>query len=225
MGILILLVELICLAGFVVMMIHPEVLQDKVLVLPDPELSLSPESNDSFLAYDWIHPRQSTSEDRFFGFLLLSGMVTISTMLIYGAVMGRPGYLMPFFCIQVFHFCMTCLSGVGYFSYIPDIKRWIEAQPGLPYKEELLEMNSDWLVLVCVLSFAFTLLVEAYLIGMVWACYKYLVQYERNLTQGTLPIRTFNPEHTEDTEMLLPPKYEDAVRMAAEEPPPPPYAN
>ena len=38
---------------------------------------------------------------------------------------------MPFFCIQVFNFCMTCLSGIGYFSYIPNIKQWIEAQVSL----------------------------------------------------------------------------------------------
>ena len=41
---------------------------------------------------------------------------------------GQPGYLMPFFCLQVFDFCLTCLTIVGYFSYVPNIKRWIEVQ-------------------------------------------------------------------------------------------------
>jgi len=35
---------------------------------------------------------------------------------------------MPFFCVQVFDFCMSCLTAVGYFSYLPNIKKWISAQ-------------------------------------------------------------------------------------------------
>lgn len=208
------------------MMLHPEVLQmpHEVAIISDPQLDAS--SNDSFLSYNWIRSRQPNSQDNFFGFLFLSGMIAVSSMLVYGAIVGRPGYLMPFFCIQVFNFCMTCLSGIGYFSYIPNIKQWIEAQPGMPcVKEWLLSMDNDWLMLICVLSFALVLFIEAYLIGMVWSCYQYLIQYERNIAQGTLSVRTYNGERTEDTEMLLPPKYEDAVRMASEEPPPPPYAN
>ena len=35
---------------------------------------------------------------------------------------------MPFFCLQVFDFCVNCLTVVGYFSYIPNMKAWIAAQ-------------------------------------------------------------------------------------------------
>lgn len=38
---------------------------------------------------------------------------------------GKSSYLMPFFCLQVFDFCISCLMVVGYFSYIPDIRSWI----------------------------------------------------------------------------------------------------
>ena len=41
---------------------------------------------------------------------------------------NRPGYLLPFFCIQVFDFCLSCLTVVGYFSYAPNIKTWIKDQ-------------------------------------------------------------------------------------------------
>lgn len=81
-------------------------------------------------------------------------------------------------------------------------------------------------MLMAVVFFALVLIMKAYLIGMVWSCYKYLLQYERNTNSGL--IRTYQPtDSTEDTEMLLPPKYEDVIQMpaaSANEPPPPPYS-
>jgi lysosomal-associated transmembrane protein len=152
-------------------------------------------------------------------------------MLVYGAIKCRPGYLMPFFCLQVFDFCVSCLTVVGYFSYIPDIKRWIAAQEYLPWKEALLAVDNDWLMLMAVMFFVLVLTLKAYFIGIVWSCYKYLSTYERTITRGVL--RTYSGEQTgEDTEMLLPPKYEDVIAMPLEEepepvqeqPPPPPYS-
>jgi len=37
---------------------------------------------------------------------------------------------MPFFCVQMFDFCVSCLTVVGYFSYAPDMKLWL-CQEGL----------------------------------------------------------------------------------------------
>lgn len=41
---------------------------------------------------------------------------------------NRPGYILPFFCLQVFDFSLSCLSIVGYLSYSPNIKLWLRAQ-------------------------------------------------------------------------------------------------
>ena len=40
---------------------------------------------------------------------------------------SRPGYMVPFFCLHVFLFCLSCLTLVSYFSYAPhfNIKMWI----------------------------------------------------------------------------------------------------
>lgn len=34
----------------------------------------------------------------------------------------EPTYLLPFFCMQVFDFCVNLLGAVGAISYIPELK-------------------------------------------------------------------------------------------------------
>lgn len=34
----------------------------------------------------------------------------------------QPSYLLPFFCLQVFDFCVNLLGAVGAISYIPELK-------------------------------------------------------------------------------------------------------
>ncbi|KAJ8305264.1 hypothetical protein KUTeg_015809 [Tegillarca granosa] len=135
---------------------------------------------------------------------------------------SRPGYLMPFFCLQVFDFCLSCLTVVGYFSYAPNIKDWFRQQ-GLgcyPGMDSILRMDGEWLMLLCLLVLVLFLSLKAYLIGVVWACYKYLQL--RNLNRSVVREYTVDP----DTEMLLPPKYEDAIKAPVDSsPPPPPYTN
>lgn len=43
---------------------------------------------------------------------------------------GRARYLLPLFCLQVFDFCATSFSFVSYFSFEPEIRKWIAAQVG-----------------------------------------------------------------------------------------------
>lgn len=165
--------------------------------------------------------REWTSEDKTIGLMITFGTFLVTIMLVAGAIKGRPGYLMPFFCLQVFDFSLSCLTIVGYFSYMPDLKGWIEAQDCFPYKEYLLKMDGDWLMLLAVMFFMLILSMKAYFLGIVWACYKYLTGYQR-VSNG---VRRYTDGETDDSEMLLPPKYEDAIRMANEEPAPPPYTS
>jgi len=165
--------------------------------------------------YDsWLSKNTWTSEDKFMGMLITLTSFLITCMLVYGALRGKAGYLMPFFCLQVFDFCITCLTIVGYFSYTPNMKVWVAQQDGLPFKEYLLKMNPDWLMLLVVTFFVFVMTIKAYFIGVVWACYKYLTNRQ---LQGEVIRRVDNME---DGEMLLPPKYEDVVNIPAEQPPP-----
>ncbi|CAH1773464.1 unnamed protein product [Owenia fusiformis] len=164
-------------------------------------------------------PRKKvTQEDVFVAFLITFISLAFAAMLVYGAAKGRPSYLMPFFCVQVFAFCLTVLSVVGYFTYMPDVKQYISMQE-LPFKDELLKMDNEWLCLIVAVFFCFTLFIKAYLIGMVWACYKFLTR-----KQVTEAVNHYFDGNEEGGEMLLPPKYEDIVDQPAN-PPPPAYTN
>jgi lysosomal-associated transmembrane protein len=178
------------------------------------------------------------SDDKLFSFVTLVCCVVSSVLLIHGAIKGRPGYMVPFMGLQVFSFCATGLLVFTSFSYITNTKHWIAQLPDtFPYKAVLMSANPDHVMLSIVLASVSILVVKAYLIGMVWSCYKFLTQ------QNTLNARRRSTEqdsthNAEDAEMLLPPKYEDVVLMSADAVPvvvacdaatseltsPPPYA-
>jgi len=227
LGLFHLVAHILVLSMFSVMLLHPELVQEGQIFPSDGEVIESPtfDNNYSYGQYQWFRERQWTSDDKFVFLLINMGSFFVTVLLIWGAIKGNAGYLMPFFCIQVFDFCVSCLTIVGYFSYMPDIKKWIEMQP-LPYKEELLTLDADFLMLLVVAMFVGALTIKAYFIGVIWACYRY---FTCNMAiQGTATIlRAYEASNGEDSEMLLPPKYEDAIRMSLEEsieqPPPPAY--
>jgi len=193
--------------------------------------------------------KPATAEDKAVGAAVTAASLAITVMLIYGTARGRPGYIMPFFCLQAFDFCISCLTVVGYLSYMPDIKQWIKSQPDLPYKESLVAMSPQTLDLVAISFFFAVVLVKAYFLGVVWATYKYLanrlapqmavrdslsslyfpmlspVENRRNVAYSSDVDSEDQGEQAEAP--LLPPKYEDAIKAPKEEtlsvPPPPPY--
>lgn len=217
LGLFHLFVHILVLSLFAVVLLRPDLVQQQ----PNGELYIdvdTGEGNNQSMVH--VHLAKMTNESKFVGFLVTLGSLFVTLLLIYGAVRGQPGYMMPFFCLQVFDFCITCLTIVGYISYVPNVKRWIEMQESLPFKQELMEMDSDWLMLLAIMFFVMIMTIKAYLLGIVWSCYKYLSSYQR--VTGSAVVRTYSADG-EDGEMLLPPKYEDAVRMAQNEPPPPAY--
>lgn len=206
-----------------------------------------------------LNTKTPTAEDKCVGAAVTTSSLVITIMLIFGTARGRPGYLMPFFCLQAFDFCISCLTVVGYLSYMPDIKLWIKSQPELPFKENLLQMAPQSLDLLTITFFFLVVLVKAYFLGVVWATYKYLANrlaspdqpgserlrgplYYPVMSSGhdcsrrnLLGIEDGDSEDQSDQPEgapLLPPKYEDAIKMPvsapskADEnqvPPPPPY--
>jgi len=193
--------------------------------------------------------KPTTAEDKAVGVAVAASSLAITIMLIYGTARGRPGYIMPFFCLQAFDFCISCLTVVGYLSYMPDIKQWIKSQPDLPYKENLLAMSPQTLDLLAISFFFAIVLVKAYFLGVVWATYKYLVNrmgpqmaVRESLSSLYFPMLSPTAERRNDFSddpdsedqaehpgaPLLPPKYEDAIKAPKDEslasiPPPPPY--
>lgn len=229
-----LVVHLLVIGFLIVSSIHPEVLRNGLEPGTSMEMDgihvITPEKNEMnefkespAIIYETPNAtayRQWRKEDMCLAFVLTLCSLTLIIFLLYGTIKNRPGYLMPFFCLQVFDFCLSCLSVVGYFSYAPNIKLWIQQQ-GLgdcAVSRRLMEMDDQWLMLLFVLVFFLFLSLKAYLIGMVWACYKYLqlVNANRNV------VREYRVDP--DSEMLLPPKYEDAIKIPVDQLPPP-YTN
>jgi len=210
---------------------------------PPVNLDEEDEDDDRPLIGDAERPMFKTfdtmnSDDKLFSFVTLVCCVVSSVLLIHGAVKGRPGYMVPFMGLQVFSFCATGLLVFTSFSYITNTKHWIAQLPDtFPYKAVLMSANPDHVMLSIVLISVTILVTKAYLIGMVWSCYKFLTQQNTQSARrrSTEQDATHNPE---DSEMLLPPKYEDIVVLSADAVPvvvacdgavndptsPPPYA-
>ncbi|XP_076318926.1 lysosomal-associated transmembrane protein 4A-like [Tachypleus tridentatus] len=132
-----------------------------------------------------------------------TGIITF--LLVYGAVRAKPSYLIPFFCLQILDLMISALTMVGYFAYLPNIQDNIENMKDLPFRQELLQLDPELLCALIVCIFMVYLVVKAYLMAVVWACYRYL----RMMTCR----RQMEIHPDTDGEVLLPPDYETASKQ------------
>lgn len=102
-------------------------------------------------------------------------MFIVTLLLVHGALRRQPSHLMPFFFLQVFDFCISSMTMIGYVSYLPNIRQLIQDNPAFPFQQQLLAMNTKCLTFFAMLIFISTLMVKAYCISIVWRCYKYLM--------------------------------------------------
>jgi lysosomal-associated transmembrane protein len=231
-GIFALLLQLAALTLVAVVAMRPELLPDwwdTLKVSPPMGEFMDPSATAGSVSESrvwWLSRKNWTDDDKFVAMLLAGGSITATLMLIYGSLKGRPGHMVPFMGLQVFDFCITSLTVVSYFSYVPDVKRWMDEQNAFPLKNKIMSVEADWLMLAVVLAFVAILVIKAYLIGVVWSCYKYLGQQQQQLALTAVYPHDVTG-HPEDCKILLPPKYEDIAQLPPNfyvtSPPPPPY--
>jgi len=240
LGILDLLGHVTGLSLFLVALIHPDLMQNILPEAPSFPLTSSDLSNETGKLpaaprasgrenlQTWMYAKNWNVESLVAAIMLTVASMVIALCLIYGTIRGISKYVTPFFCVQMFDLCLSGLTMLSYFSDLTAVRAWITAQDKLPFKEQLLAMDNDHLTLLTLVIFIGTLSIKAYFIGVVWSCYKYLKLHEVLGTQSR--GRMYSTEASnqpEDTEMLLPPKYEDVLLMPADEnpqePPPPAY--
>lgn len=215
----------------IVALLHPEWVQAYIpgLLEPSSEFMFGLGNSTNSSQATWLYARDLISDNLMISILLTVGSLAITVCLIYGTIVGRPQFITPFFCIQVFELCIAGMMMLSYFSDIPDLKKWIATREKLPFRDAVLRMDNDHLTLIALVIFVLVLSVKMYLIGIVWACYKYLKQHEVVARQTR--VRVYDREtalSAEDNEMLLPPKYEDVLQMPnpnpqSSAPPPPAY--
>ena len=169
-------------------------------------------------------------EDRSVIFLITLFSSAIVLMLIYGVMKNKPSYLMPYFSIKIFQVLMSCLTTLGFYSCLPNVRVWIQNHTYFPYKNTLLVLDNHTLELFAFSFLLSTILIKLYTCIIVWYCYRYMLtmQAYRNGGVGGSHCRSttlegstginfddnnFNSEFKIDDETLInkPPKYEDVV--------------
>ncbi|KAH8300179.1 hypothetical protein KR044_011170 [Drosophila immigrans] len=167
------------------------------------------------------------------GGLVCTCMIAITLMMIYGIIKGKPSHLLPFFCLQLFDFAITTLTAAGYLCYLQAIHRIIAESHRLPWREKLLELPPEELVVVVLVVFVCIVFLKAYCIGIVWRCYKYLTlrqQHLRSLLPCVLPETVlhgglgsggFGAEERAYSTLL--PNYDEAIAQYLKQAPPPSY--
>ncbi|GAB1604274.1 lysosomal-associated transmembrane protein 4A-like [Argonauta hians] len=219
-----LLTHLFALCLLVIATVHPEMLN----------IFRSSSTSSSTIQFDQYLRKEDNSpvlldpfrnkEDLCVVYVITFCSTIMCVLLIYGAVKHRPGYLIPFFGLQVFDFCLNCLTIVGSSLFTPNIKLWLQEQglENYPGFQSFMNLNSDLQMLLVVTFFVVFLLIRAYCLGVIWSCYR----YTQLVAAGRSLIREYTVDP--DTEMMLPPSYEDAIKVPLSDlvaMPPPPYVS
>jgi len=158
------------------------------------------------------------------GGLVCTCMIAITLMMIYGTIRGKPGHLLPFLCLQLFDFAITTLTAAGYLCYLQAIHRLVAQSYRLPWREELLQLSPEQLVVVVLIVFICIVFLKAYAIGIIWRCYKYLTLQQQSM-RPFLPcvISDLQPVNEERAYSTLLPNYDEAIAQFMKQAPPPSY--
>ncbi|CAH8558139.1 unnamed protein product [Dicrocoelium dendriticum] len=152
----------------------------KVITTPDPLHPLPAEhAIEASVQSTTVRPGQYTRTVKFFmnaGEEYVAIAVTLlsllfSIMMLIGTIYCRPYYLLPYCCVQFLDLFVTSLSVVGYYTYLPETGALTRPRLALS--------------IVVILAGILLLGLKAYMLGIVWLCYKFLLRLSAGLEQGT----------------------------------------
>ncbi|XP_037089326.1 lysosomal-associated transmembrane protein 4A-like [Pollicipes pollicipes] len=181
-----LVMNVLALSALAMVIFHPEMLQHVQLErAPTANLSAEGAGSEAVLpprvmpkygpTYSVLGGQVWNVDDLNIGIMITFCTFIITLLMVVGAIKGQPSYLMPFFCLQVFDFCISSLTMISYFSFMPDLHVMLVRSSSLPFRDQLLRLDQRWLSLILMVAFLVAMVIKAYLIAMVWACYRYLL--------------------------------------------------
>lgn len=222
LGLVHLLIYALITSLLVLLLARPDVL-DRFQCSDDVAPTKLPPDNNTTAALEKRHIRvlslKSLDKDNIVvGIILLGCLMAVTVSLLYGTILARPKHMTAFFCVKLFEICTTGMAMLSYFSSTQELRSWIAAQPCWPLKQVLLDLDNNNLMALTLIVFVAVMFCKLYFIGVIWACYKYLQQYAGRLAETSPAVRRYNTDvmrDADDTEMLLPPKYEDVIAMPA----------
>ncbi|KRX63310.1 Lysosomal-associated transmembrane protein 4A, partial [Trichinella sp. T9] len=162
-----------------------------------------------------ITRRRLRPADAHLAIALVFGLMFITSMMIYGIFKGRPLYLIPFFCFQVFDLILSCLTAVGHYTWMPSVEDIIQQNPDLPFRDQLTGLNSQWIAICILLFYLLIIVVKIYFIGIVWSCYQFLQAANADNMRLDDPkadmdnVQIFTPTEIVETTVKLPPAYDE----------------
>ncbi|CAF1224394.1 unnamed protein product [Rotaria magnacalcarata] len=172
-----------------------------------------------------IHWVQSLSkQDKYIVFAVIFSATIFILAHLCGVVANKPSYIVPYFLIKVFNVIIAIITMLGFYAYLPDIRVWVRMQPHFPYKNYLLEFDSQTLQLIVFTFLLFLILFKLYIAAIIWYCYGYVTALTMARTLGTITTHSETSQPILE-EMYSPPKYEEAIKSNSdqEDYAPPPY--
>jgi len=144
----------------------------------------------------------------------------IIVMLIYGAALRLSGYILPFFCLQVFDICLSVLVFATVTSYAPQLKYYMEVSAQDEMHRHYIEsMSLRHFRLILLTFWTILLAVKYYFASTVWECYCHCKKIEarRSVQTDNQPGLMLYLGDMGTAKLL--PSYEDVVKTS----PPPEY--
>lgn len=77
---------------------------------------------------------------------------------------------------------------VGFFSSLPNVTELVSRETGLPYQKQLLQLDPQLLSLLTLLAIIGAIALKAYVISVIWNCYKYLM-LRNTVIRGVIAYR------------------------------------
>jgi len=134
---------------------------------------------------------------------------------------------MPYFSIKVFQVVMACLTTLGFYNCLPNVRSWIETHRYFPMKKELLLLENQTLELFVFSILISSVLIKLYIVIIVWYCYRYMITIEsfRHMNSTTsssgyclpgadeLNNNGFKADEEQFVTAQPPPKYDDIIKQ------------